>query len=128
MLANMHALVDAGGADDSVIQIAGQLGANRGALHWGSSLGELSRENLLRAETVAACRPKAGAKPGRGILLELTEALPPAAASLSSIGTAATADRSASNGSRRSFSARRPRRMRDFTVPTLHSSTSAISS
>src|SRR5580704_10360063 len=107
MLANMHALVDAGGADDSVIQIAGQLGANRGALHWGSSLGELSRENLLRAETVAACRPKAGAKPGCGILLELTEVPPATAAS-----AGATAGRSASNGSKRSLSARRPRRMR----------------
>jgi hypothetical protein len=44
--------------------------ANGDALHGSSSLAELSRANLLRAETVFAFGPKCGAKAGRGIRLD----------------------------------------------------------
>src|SRR6202034_1695506 len=155
MFTNLDATPDLSGAADGVVHVPGQICANDGALHGSSSLAELSRANLLRAETVLVCGPKCGAKAGRGMRLEAEEdalkraptfarafecaaALPwsaeAPAASASSCAIAgrsfpgALAERSTSSGSSRSFSARRPRRMRDFTVPALHSSTSAISS
>src|SRR5580704_14662476 len=70
MLTNLDAAANLGGAVDGVVHIACEICADGGALHGSSSLAELSRANLLRAETVLRCGPKCGAKAGRGMRLE----------------------------------------------------------
>jgi len=62
--------VNLGGPVDGVVHVACQIYANGGALHGSSSLAELSRANLLRAEMVLGCGPKCGANAGRGMRLE----------------------------------------------------------
>src|SRR4029077_19649627 len=103
MLADVNALFYRSGAGHRVVQIASQLAVYLVALH-GSS-------------PVADCR----------CMMPAAQEARPARCSWD---VSARADVSCwpSQGSKRSFSARRPRRMRDFTVPTLHSRTSAISS
>src|ERR1700730_16194447 len=70
MLTNLNAIVYLGGPADGVVHIACQICANGSALHGSSSLAELSRANLLRAEMVLGCGPKCGANAGRGMRLE----------------------------------------------------------
>src|SRR6266404_2900604 len=119
MLANMRALFYKRGASYRIVQIARQLGAHGVALHKSSPFAACCNIPEFDPEPEPKLWPKW--EPELAPVLRTTWCS-------WDVSAGAGVSRWLIKGSRSSFSARRPRRIRDFTVPTLHSSTSAISS
>src|SRR5205823_13106190 len=126
---NLDALGDARSASNGIIEITSQFRSYRSALHGSPSPGELARGDFISdceavnpSEENVNRRAAENASPkGDG---RASETLP-CEDVCSRFAWTCCAPKS---GSRISLSARRPRRMRDFTVPTLHSRTSETSS
>src|ERR1700722_2596480 len=131
MLANLYALRRRRGAGDGIVEIARQFCPYRGALHESPSPAVLARRELRSScEESFTRRAAEYASPkgdGCGSTTEpcaLPCGVPLGAAACEEVSGSC----SRSSGSSTCRRARRPRRMRDFTVPTLHSRTSATSS
>src|SRR6266850_5450933 len=117
VLPNLDTLFNARSARYRIIEITGQFGSYCVALHWTPLPAELARGDTPSEETVTRRAAENASPKGDG---RASETLPCEDVCTRFAGTGGAPK----SGSRIPFSARRPRRMRDFTVPTLHSRTS----